>query len=412
MAQTTTNEELHAHVLRRLTITAHPGQTEKNASLDPLDVAAEIIEEGYASQPKSQSLINYEENGEEAFIKDWLLDLASPEAGLRDRMAWFWHNHLTTSLNKTQLVHVVDQRRLIAEHALGNFRELLQAITVDAAMLHYLDGSYSSGDEPNENYAREVMELFALGIGNYSEEDIRVAARGLSGWYVDYETDKVVFDAEDHFSRPLRFFGTRKRWTNESIIDEICDQPECARHVSRAIYRHIVGGEPESQKLDELADVFRSNDLEIRPLLEAMVLGDDFLNHVRSRARSGIEFISAVTATLGSDSLDPEPWSLWQLGQVPYYPPNVAGWPGDARWLNASQALGRTGILFEAELSDRLIDRLEPTVDKVLNHCGLFDVSEDTRAVMDAALKKFPAYDQGLEMLLNIAISSPEYSLA
>lgn len=411
MAQTPSNNELHAHVLRRLTITAHPGQAEQNSASDPLDIAASIIDDAYSSTPKPGSLITGEDNND-VFTKNWISELADPDAGLHDRMTWFWHTHLTTSLVKTELVHVVEQRRLIGEHALGNFRDLLQAMTIDAAMLHYLDGSYSSGSEPNENYAREVMELFALGIGNYTEEDIRVAARGLSGWRVDWESQEVSFEPEDHFDRPLRFFGTRKRWTNESIIDEICDQQACARHVAKAIYRHLVGGEPTEERLDQLADVFRSSDLEIRPLLEEMVLHDDFLDHVHSRARSGIEFIAAATATLGPDSLDPEPWSLWQLGQMPYYPPNVAGWPGDDRWLNASLALGRAGIVFEAELSDRLINRLEPTVDNVLSYCGLFDVSDETRSVMDASLKKFPAYDQGLEMLLGLALNSPEYALA
>ncbi len=409
--ETPSEDALRAHVFRRLTLAAHPGDVARARDQSPHELAMSLIDEGYAAQPSAESLIDPAEMNPEDFVGWWMKNLWSPEATLRDRMTWFWHNHIPSSFEKSELIYIAAQQQLLETHALGNFRDLLQAITIDGAMLRYLDGSYSEGDDPNENYAREVMELFALGVGNYTEDDVRVAARGLSGWLVDYETKEVRFDRDRHYDRPLRFFGVRKRWTNESIIDAICDQPACARHVAAALYRHLVGAEPGGERLDELADVFRSNDLEIRPLLEAIVDHPDFFQHVGGRAKSAVEYLVGVIAAFGTDSLSPDPWVLWNLGQVPFRPPNVAGWPGDERWLTASQLLARTSLLFQAELSDRLISALEPDVDKVLEHCGIYDASQSTRDAMQQAADEFP-FDATLELLLGIALASPEFQLA
>ena len=403
-------DELRAHVLRRLTMTAHPGAVQRASNLSPLELARSLLDDAYDAEPEADSLIDPANGNNEDFIAAWLRKLWSPDATLRDRMTWFWHNHMPSSFEKAEVGFVAIQRDLLEKHALGNFREMLQALTIDGAMLYYLDGANSSGDDPNENYAREVMELFALGVGNYTEDDVRVAARGLSGWYVDYETKEVGFDPEQHYDRPLRFFGVRKRWTNTSIIDEICDQPACARHVSGAIYRHLVGTTPSESRLDELADIFRSNDLELRPLLEAIIEHPDFLAGVRSRAKTALEYLIGGVAILGLDSVEPDPWWVYELGHAPYDPPNVAGWPGDERWLTASQVLARTNLMFQAELSDRLISSVEPEVDAVLQHCGLFDVSDSTRQAMQDAADEFP-FDNTLELLLGIALASPEFQL-
>ncbi len=408
------NDALRAHVLRRLTMTPHPGEVAATGGTDPQDLALEIIDEAYETSPNSDRILGdaaADDAGAEDFVTAWIDQMALPQAGLADRMAWFWHNHMPSSFDKTKVRFVDQQHHLFRTHGLGNFRDLLQAITIDPAMLHYLDGAGSRGESPNENFAREAMELFALGVGNYTEDDIRVAARGLSGWKVDYDTNQVEFNADEHYDRPLRFFGERRRWTNESIVDKICDQPACARHVARSMYRHIVGGEPTPDRLDQLATTFRSNDLEIRPLLEALVTSPEFLTGVGNRARSAIEYVLATIAIVGADSLQPDPWRMWQLGQVPWFPPNVAGWPGDERWLTGTQVLARTNLLFQTELTDRIINRVEPTVDAVLEHCSLFDVSESTRSAMSDAADNLP-FDRTLELLLGLAMTSPEFALA
>ena len=405
------DDEKRAHVFRRLSFAAHPGAVAAVENQTPAELARSMVAEAYDTQPGTSSLLEPADMDPPDFVQWWLAKMWAPEATLRDRMTWFWHNHLPSSFEKADIVYITAQHGLLETHALGNFRDLLQAITIDGAMLLYLDGSRSDGDDPNENYAREVMELFALGRGNYTEDDIRVAARGLSGWYADYDSKTVGFDRDRHYDRPLRFFGERRRWDNESIIDAICDQPACAPHVASAIYQHLVGVAPSPERRKELGDVFRSNDLEIRPLLEAIVDHPDFFAHVGGRARSAVEYVVGLVAALGQDSFTPERWALWGMGQVPYQPPNVAGWPGDERWLTASQLLARTNLLFQSELSERLISRLEPEVDDVLAHCGLFDVSDETRQAMQQAADEFP-FDQTLELLLGLALASPEFQLS
>ena len=408
------DDALRAHVLRRLTMAPQPGQVGAARGVDPQDLALSIIDDAYAAEPNLDPVLaesELDEANPPDFVTGWLSEMASPSAGLADRMAWFWHNHMPSSFDKTKLHFVNQQHQLLRTHSLGNFRDLLQAITIDPAMLHYLDGSGSRGESPNENYARECMELFALGVGNYTEDDIRVAARGLSGWRVDYDTNQVEFHADEHYDRPLRFFGERRVWNNESIIDKICDQPACARHVAKAVYGHIVGGEPTPDRLDQLAATFRSNDLEIRPLLEALVTSPEFFAGRGNRARSTVEFTLAAIATLGFSSLESDPWRMWQMGQVPWYPPNVAGWPGDERWLTGTQVLARTSLLFETELTQEIINRVEPTVDAVLDYCSLFEVSDSTRGAMQEAADNLP-FDRTLELLLGLAMTSPEFALA
>ncbi len=403
-----------AHALRRLHLTTHPGQVQALRDLDPRAAVRDLLGRDNATILSEEEIaaVDFSESGDQTLLGWYLERLVDPDAGLHERMTWFWHGHLTSSLARASAEALWRQHHLIRRHALGNFRDLLQEITIDPAMLYWLDGAGSRGEQPNENYAREVMELFALGVENYTEDDVRVAARGLSGWRVDWETLEVSFDREQHYERPLTFRGERRRWNNESIIDKICDDPACAPHVTRAIYRTIVGGEPSPTRLEELAGVFRENDLEIMPLLEAMADHPEFLLARHSRPKSPLEWLVGMVAVLGPADVELDPWWLTRLGHAPFYPPNVAGWPIDDRWVSGTQSLLRTSLLMDQELSDRLIDAVEATVDEVLEHCSLFDVSPSTRAALDEAIRNQPEYERGLDLLILLALTSPEFALA
>ncbi len=407
--------EQRSHALRRLRVTAHPDWLALVEGDTPAAVVRRVLDADDAlilsnDEVETHRLMGDDVNDTELAL--WWFDrLRSPDAGLHERMVWFWHNHLTSSLDKGTRRANWRQHHLLRTHALGNFRTLLQAIAIDGAMLQFLDGDGSSGDAPNENFARELMELFTLGVGNYTEEDIRVAARGFSGWRVDYETGDVAFDPDAHYARPLRFFGERRRWTARALIDKICDMPECAAHVVGRLHAHLVGGELTPERRSELAAIFRDNDLEILPLVEAMVDHPEFLDSIHTRPKTGVEWLAGVGAAVGPE-LEIENWWLDQLGQVPFYPPNVAGWPEDDRWLGASQVLAHTNILLNFDLPDSVVDEVEATVDNVLARCGLFDVSATTRAALNNAIDRQPEYDNGLELLLLLTLNSPEYLLA
>ena len=218
---------------------------------------------------------------------------------LHERMTWYWNTHFTSSFDRASAQMIWRQYHLVREHALGHFPTLVRRITTDAAMLLYLDGSGSRGANPNENYARELLELFTLGRdGGYTEDDVKAAARILSGWWVDWETGEVNYEAEESYTRPVTFMGERRRWTLDGFVDYVCARPACARHVATRLYHHLVGPDPTAERIDELAAAFRDGDMEIRPLVEAIVRGPEFLDAVHSRARQPIEWL--VGARLAS----------------------------------------------------------------------------------------------------------------
>ncbi len=400
-----------AHVLRRTRFGVTPELVERFA--DASDAIEFVIadDRAYALDPDEAGELPIGENEWEWLPAHFMERLVDPDAGLHERMVWFWHGHFTSSSEEAPARAMVMQHHLIRRHALGNFRELCHEITVDPAMLLYLDGAGSRGDEPNENYARELMELFALGIGNYTEDDVRVAARGLSGWWVHWETLEVGFDAEDHYEGPLSLFGDRKRWDTRSVIDAVCDHPACARHVADRLWRYFIGPEPSGEALDELADTFRDADLEIRPLVEAILRRPEFVSSVGSKARQPVEWMVAAIQATGQTLESVETWRLDAMGQLPFSPPNVAGWPDDERWAGASQQLSRLEQLLEWEIPDELEDQLVPEVDAVLTHCGIYDPCESTRAALERIEREVAEYDGRLNLLLILALSSPEFAL-
>jgi len=403
-----------SHVLRRLQFAPRPGQIAELEDLTIDEAVKQIIDSDTPFLLEAEALRALEERIEEGDWDDlvlWYLGrVTAADSGFHERMVWFWHTHLTSSSEETRDRLMVRQHALFRTHALGNFRDLLKAVTIDGAMLNWLDGDRSRGDAPNENYAREMMELFALGTGAYTEDDIRVAARALSGWRVDYESSEVTFDAEDHYSRPMRFMGERRAWDMESIVDKVCDQPQCARHVASSLFWFLVGTEPTEAELDELANEFRASNLEILTLVQAIVALPSFTAGSPARARNAVEWMAATMAVLGPDASEPKYWWLDQLAQVPFRPPNVAGWAKDDRWVGASQQLIRTSILLEHDLSDAIVSQVEPTPDAVLEHCGIFGATDTTRDAMAAAIDAQTEFNQGLELLFVLALTSPEFA--
>lgn len=400
-----------AHVLRRTTFGPHPGQVSAYARLGVrgtidalLDGPVEKID---ASQRASIDFEKYD-----ALPQWWLERMRRPATGVHEKLVWYWHGHFTSSVDKASQKLLWVQHRLLREHALGDFRALVRAVVVDGAMLRYLDGDGSRGDAPNENLARELMELFCLGAGNYTEADVRAAARVLAGWRVDDEKGEVSFDPEAAYDRPVSFLGVRRRWDVTSLVDAIVDHPACARHVAARLWAFYVGVAPSDDRLDDLARRFRDSGLGIRTLLGAILHSEEFLAARHARPRQPMEWLLATLAVTGPTSREIDLWWLEQLGQMPFRPPNVAGWPLDARWASAAQVLLRTGITTGLELDRSLLDRLAPEPDAVLAHCGIHDASPATRAALSHALGSQTEFDRGLELLLVLATSAPEFTLA
>lgn len=398
-----TDPALVAHVLRRLTFGPRPGDVERHAAMD-LD---QILEQILGAEP-------YDPEGPEfgtdddysVLVRWWLTTMASPEANLHERMVWNWHGHLTSSLTKAEPGLMYRQHRVLREHALGNFRDLMQAIAVDAAMLYWLDGSGSLADSPNENFGREAMELFTLGHGVHSEADVRGAAVAFSGYWVDGDNgSEVRFDPDAGPRRPVELLGTSVA-DAASAIDAMCDHPACAPYIAAKIYSWFAGEQPDDDLTTELAAVFVAADLEIRPLVAAIVSDRRFLD-AAPRPRSPVEWILAAHHFM---DIEIDPWTLATLGQVPFEPPNVAGWPTHDRWVSAGATFTKAQIAWDQGWDTDTLDRSDPISD-LLTRAALVDVGDATRDVLQRATQSIESRREQSTLLHALLALSPEFSL-
>ncbi len=336
----------------------------------------------------------------------WIARMTESGTGLRDRMAWFWHGLLTTNAYK------VSENSLLAEQldhfraeGLGNFRTLLHGYVTGGALLDYLDASWSIASNPNENLARELMELFTVGRGHYDENDVRAAARALAGWVV--EDGEVDFRRENAFVAPLIYLGEQAEWDTAMVVDRLCDHPATARRLAARLWGHLVGTTLDDNAADELGSWWQGEDLEIRPLVERILRDPAFAASSHSRPRSGLEWYCGVKAAIGFGD---EFWYLESLGQMPYLPPNVAGWPSGDRWLSPGSLLARTSFLHSVDLREGLGSAT--SIAEVLDRCSIHEVSPETLAALDA-VEQMPDIDaETIELVRwRLALSSPEFNL-
>lgn len=394
-----------AHVLRRLSFGPSPGQI---ASLGEL-TAPELIEQLLAAPALEPAPPELGTDDDYNVLPRWWLEvMGDAAAGVHERLVWFWHGHLTSALSKCEPALMLRQHLLLRANALGNFRELMQSITTDAAMLVWLDGNWSQVQSPNENYAREVMELFCLGRGNYSEADVRAGARLFSGWWVDGENGNTVqFDASIGPTQSYDFLGSSASTAAEAI-DVICSQPACAPFITGKIYEYLVGAPPDDDVRSELASAFADSGLDIATLVAGVVRHPTFLEAVWNKPRSAVEYFVATRAFLATPI---DHWPLYDLGQVPFDPPNVAGWPGTARWISSGAVLSKAQIATDNSYDTPTIAADDP-VAAVLLDAGLSGASNETTAALRDAASSVQSRRDLASVLYALTVSCPEFSLA
>jgi uncharacterized protein (DUF1800 family) len=316
----------------------------------------------------------------------WLYCMLQGGHPLREKLTLFWHNHFATSIAKVQSPALMfRQNCLLREHALGRFGPLLQAVSRDAAMMLWLDSNNNVKERPNENYARELMELFSLGVGHYTERDIREAARAFTGWRTDGV--RFWFEPRWHDTGIKTVLGQTGAWDGGDVVRIILDQPATARFLVRKLYRFLVSeqGNPPDSFLEPLFDSFRKSDYDIARLVRTIVSSRHFYSaHAfRQRLKGPIEYVlgavQAVYRRYAETDADYQPlptrvlvgW-LSAMGQELFAPPNVKGWPGGASWFNTSTVLVRNnfaaavamGTLWagspEEQLAERAVERTPP----------------------------------------------------
>lgn len=405
-----------AHLLRRLQFGVTPAEVDR-AVADGLDATLDRL---FTPQPESPEFL-----ASQAALKDaavatasfpdlkawWLHRMAGTANPVTEKITLFWHNHFATSAVKVQSVPMmVEQNDLFRNLGAGSFRKLLTAIARDPAMLVWLDGNANRKRHPNENFAREVMELFALGIGNYTEHDIQEAARAFSGWHL--RDGRFWFNESQHDDTEKTVFGKTGRYDGQAIIDLCLEHSASPRFLAYKLLRAFVTTQPAPQSIDTVAALFVKHDLSLAPVLKAVCRSDEFYrDDVRGAIiKSPVELLIGTLRPLCERIRWPAVRDLAaQLGQDVFAPPSVKGWDGGRQWIHATAWVQRWNFLSDVTGSDRYgslrSDVREDLAQRPLpwiNAAFATPLSESVHA----AMKPLPANER-----LSFALSLPEYQL-
>jgi uncharacterized protein (DUF1800 family) len=275
----------------------------------------------------------------------WLNEMVGSNQQLREKMAFFWHGHFASrNLNIFYQQQMLD---VIRTNALGNFRDLLHGVSKSAAMLNFLNAQQNRKGHPNENFAREVMELFTLGRGNYTENDIKEAARAFTGWGANPQGE-FTFRKGQHDFGSKTVLGKSGNLTGEEVLDLLIEEKQTARYITQKIYRFLVNETVDPRKVEWLADRFYKSHYDISKLLEDIFTSEWFYEekNIGAKIKSPIELLAGIRRVLPMELENEEAQLIVQrlLGQVLFYPPNVAGWPGGKSWIDSSSLMMRMRI--------------------------------------------------------------------
>jgi len=312
---------------------------------------------------QEERMAELRKNVEHAFeLREWWFrEMLTTPSPLTEKMTLFWHNHFATSQQKVRFTPLLyHQHVMLRRNALGNFNSMLRQISRDPAMLIYLDGANSRKEQPNENFAREVMELFTLGEGHYTEKDIKEAARAFTGWSVDRETGKYMFRRGIHDYGVKTVLGKSGNFDGDQVIDILLRKPETAQFLTRKLWKEFISPLPDEKQVVRMAEDFRNSGYNIAKLMRTMLTSDAFYAAENRAAliKSPVEFVVGTMKQFEIETANLRPFVLAAalLGQNVFSPPNVKGWPGGEAWINSATLLGRK------QLIDRLFrneDRME-----------------------------------------------------
>ena len=276
----------------------------------------------------------------------WLERMMNSPAPLLEKMTLFWHGHFATSVQKVKDGYWMWlQNDTLRRNALGNFATLVKAISRDPAMMIYLDLQQNREAHPNENWARELMELFTVGIGNYSEDDIRAAARAFTGYRIDTTTQQFRFARMEQDLGTKKFMGHTGPLNGDNVIDILVRQPACSRFISRKLWRFFVEDEPSQEIVDAIASRIRAHNFEMRPVLREIFSSAEFYSDraMGTQIKSPLQYIVQTSKLLETQLPSPivVQNAMRQMGQILFAPPNVKGWDGGKDWITTSTLLFR-----------------------------------------------------------------------
>jgi uncharacterized protein (DUF1800 family) len=286
----------------------------------------------------------------------WANRMLTTPRPLEEKLTLFWHGHFATGQNKVRDYRMVlQQNRMLRANASGDLRGLLVGILTDPGMLVYLDNGENIKSHPNENFGRELLELFTMGVGNYSERDVREAARAFTGWTNDVLTYK--FDASQHDFGEKTFLGRTGTLDGEDIIDTILAQPVTGEFVAGKLYRYFVREDISSDVKADLGRSFRASGYQVKPLMRRMLLSKDFYStpSVATQIKSPVHLVVSTYKKMGLREVPTIPdfgRMTGSLGQTLFEPPNVAGWAGGRTWITPATLLQRGNLFRDVMFAD------------------------------------------------------------
>jgi uncharacterized protein (DUF1800 family) len=281
----------------------------------------------------------------------WLRRMAFTAHPLQEKMTLFWHGHFTTEARKVVLSpRLLQQNEFLRANALSDFRTLLRGISRDPAMLRYLDNQTNKKEHPNENYARELLELFSMGIGNYSEDDVKAAARAFTGWSFGAFGANPPFRylGFQHDGGEKQFLGRRGNWNGDDIIEIVLEQPVTARFIAGKLVRFFVSDEPDPALVDDLATTLRQNNYQFKPAMRALFRSQGFYDPavIGGQIKSPVQLVVGAWRQLRAEIR--QPMILRDLvrlmSQDILDPPNVKGWDGGRAWITTSTLATRQNL--------------------------------------------------------------------
>lgn len=305
---------------------------------------------------------------------NWLKVYVNTDSQLREKLAFFWHGHFACrNLNIFYQQGLLD---VLRRNALGSFRDMLHEVSKTAAMLNFLNNQQNRKDHPNENFAREVMELFTLGRGNYTENDIKEAAKAFTGWTSNLKGE-FTFRRNQHDFGTKTVLGKSGNFNGEDVLDILLDQKQTANYITNKIYRFFVNDQTDKAKVDWLAERFYKSGYDIGKLMEDIFTSDWFYDekNIGARIKSPIELLAGIQRILPMELENEESLTFLQraLGQILFYPPNVAGWPGGKTWIDSSTLMLRMRIPQLINDVDEMNVRVKDDDDQMM---GRDDASE------------------------------------
>ena len=427
-----TDLALTAHLMRRAGFGATRAELEKYAQQSYEDMVEDLVHPERFPEVADDVVTRYwlelnNPDSVEPWNTRWLYRMVNTERPLEEKMALFWHHVFATSVGKSEHgLSSKSQIDLFRRNAVSDMRTILVELARDPAMIHWLDNSENHSDQPNENWGRELLELFSMGVGNYTEQDIKTASRAFTGWtfiqpipldpYGRYPSE-FIYREDDHDDSEKTFLGHTGRLDGEDIVDIIVDQPATARFISRHLYNFFVADEPQvpswndvsprdPEAIDALCDTYFESNGDIRVMLRTLFNSDFFRDARFAKVKSPSELVAgtiklAGTHTFPEPSLHGAPAAAGLMGQHLMTPPTVEGWHTGREWIDCGTLAERVNFAVN-ELADRslpglraIADRLaseerpltpDEFVDRTLDLVGPMTVERHTReALLDYA---------------------------